>query len=192
VQSLSSKHESKVQKQPAGPPLNGMQRPLAPASAHWASLEQIPPPPLLPPKLQPPGGGVGEHLPSVGRWFTGTRPPPELLEEPPLLELPPEDPPLPLPLLEPPPEELEPPLDAPLDELPPELEELLPPSAPPSPGETKTVPPQAQREVSEANKASARRMTDPPVGRLSNCSARLVPPCFSRDPARHIVPRTGE
>jgi hypothetical protein len=60
----------------------------------------MPGPPLLPPKLQLPGGGVVPHWPSFGRWLTGTRPPPpELLEEPPPL------------LLDPPPELVEPPLE---------------------------------------------------------------------------------
>ena len=139
---------------------------MAPASAHCASLVQTPgpgPPLLPPPKLHEPGGGVVEHCASFGRWLTGTRPPPELLEDPPpLLELPPEDPLPPLLLLEAPPlEEVEPPLLDP----PPELEELLLPSVPPSPGVTKTLPPHAQRDVSEATKASARRMIDPPSRR---------------------------
>jgi hypothetical protein len=98
--------------------------------------------------------------------LTGTRPPPpELLEDAPLLlELPPEDDPLPL-LEARPLEEVEPPLLDPLPDPPPELDELLLPSVPPSPGETKTLPPQAQRDVSEATRASARRMIDPPSGR---------------------------
>ncbi len=177
--------------QPAGPPPKVTQRPLSPASAQSESVVHMKPgPPLLPPKVQVPAGGVVEHCASFGRWFTGTRPPlelpPELLEEPPL----------PLPLLldtpledvDPPPEELEPPLEL----LPPELDEL-PPSAP-VPASLlvpKTVPPQAQSEATASTKASSRRMTDPPmVGSFSNCGARLLP-VFSRGRARHIVPRSA-
>jgi len=161
--------------------LKGMHRPLAPASAHCASLLQMPGPPL-PPKLQPPGGGVVEHCASFGRWLTGTRSPPlELPEEPPPLELPPEDAP-PLLLLEeaPPPEEVEPPLlDAPLLELPPELDDELLPSLPASPGKPRTLPPQAQRQPSATSRPSARRrMKEPPVTRLSNCGATAQLACF--------------
>jgi hypothetical protein len=119
-----------------------MHRPFAPASAHWASVLQPPTgPPLLPPKLQPPGGAGCKHSLSLGRWFCGGAP----LEDP--LEGPPEEPLLDDPLDDVlPAPELEPELlvDAPLDELPlaPPLE--LPPSTPPSlPLLTWVAPPHA-------------------------------------------------
>jgi hypothetical protein len=131
----------------------------------------MPGPPLLPPKLQVPGGGVVPHCASFGRWLTGTRPPPpELLEEPPLLLL---DPPLEPPLEEdePPDEELEPPLDPPLEEEPPELEELPSSVMPASPLAVKTLPPQAERAESAIAKPRARCIAEPPRAQKSNGGA---------------------
>jgi hypothetical protein len=150
---LSSAHVSDVQKQYTAPPLLSMQRPFTPASAHCASSEHMPGPPL-PPMAHVPMGAGPRHCESFGRWFTGGTPPleepldeplPELLLDAPLedplpellLDAPLEDP-LPEPLLDPPEPLLDAPLDDPLPLLDAPLEEplapeLLPLEPPPSP-----------------------------------------------------------
>jgi hypothetical protein len=77
-----------------------VQRPFVPV-VHWSSWVQ--PVGSWPPNVQSPGAGVVWHCASLGRWLTGTSPPPPL-------------------------DELDPPLDPPLElELPPELVLELPP-----------------------------------------------------------------
>jgi hypothetical protein len=68
-----------------------MHRPFAPASEQSASLWHAAPGLL---NVQSPAGAGIAHCASLGRWFTGTRPPllePDPPEDPP--ELPPPDPP---------------------------------------------------------------------------------------------------
>ena|SRR5579872_6176320 len=124
-------------------------------------------------KVQVPGGAGCEHCASFARWLTGTRPPSDPLEDPPL------DDPLPELLLDPPLDELEPPLDEldpPLDELDPPLDELDPPlellelppeldELPPSaPLPTSNVcPPHPHRATTDTTAASSRRMTHLPT-----------------------------
>lgn len=171
-QAASSAHVSYVHVQPSGiPPFCWMQRPSAP-DVHCGSASQAPcgPPP---PEGQSPAGAGAVHSLSLGRWLVGAGP-----ASTPPLELPLEDPELPLdPPLELPelpellPDELpleEPELLPDPDELP-ELDEL-PPSAPDD-GTLAVWPPHAHSTATATIAPSLRRIVQPPDGHSSNLSA---------------------